>query len=101
MSDTVSFEVERSADPAVVRARGDIDIATSEAFASAIAEASGPEGGTVVVDMAEVGFIDSSGLAVLVHTANAGHHIVIRSASPVLRRVIDATGLSGVFEVEG
>lgn len=100
MSGAVEFEVECSQEPAVIRVRGDIDIATSERFASAIEEVRGAEGTDLVVDLAEVDFIDSSGLAVLVNTANAGHRIVVRNASTVLRRVIDATGLAAVLQVE-
>ena len=85
----------------VVRVTGAIDLETSgrlgEAVAGALAERSAS---TVVFDLADVDFIDSSGLAVLVNVAGAGHRVVVRNPSVVVRRVIETTGLEDVLRFE-
>ena len=87
--------------PTVVRLRGDIDIATSPVLEQALATviASEPTG-PIVFDFSHVGFVDSSGLAVLITVARAGHEVVVRGASDTVARVVEATGLTPVIHVE-
>lgn len=87
--------------PPTVRVEGEIDISTSAAVTEALApllEAAHQE--PLVFDLSQVTFMDSSGLAVLLHAAAAGRQVVVRGASVLIRRVIDATGLTGVIVVE-
>lgn len=51
-------------------------------------------------EMGDVSFMDSSGLAVLVHAANHVDKVVLVRPSDLIRRVIDVTGLSEIFEVD-
>lgn len=87
--------------PTVVRLRGDLDIATSPVLEEALAAliASEPTG-SIVFDFSHVGFVDSSGLAVLITVARAGHEVVVRGATEIVARVIEATGLTPVIHVE-
>ncbi len=102
MSDGPSeFSVRCTREPATVTVVGDIDISSSAQLAAAVAAAFDGLPPTVVVyDLTEVAFVDSSGLAVFIDTVNAGHSVKVRGASPILLRVIEATGLSGVLDVE-
>jgi anti-anti-sigma factor len=87
--------------PPVVSVTGDIDIATSDMFMSAVDQLlDAGTGGSIVFDLERVAFIDSSGLAVLVNAANAGNRVVLRNPSPVIRRVIVATGLQHILHAE-
>lgn len=58
-----------------------------------------------VIDLGGVSFIDSSGLGVLVGALkryeSTGHRVVLRSPSSGLKKVLDTTGLAGVFSIEG
>lgn len=54
----------------------------------------------IVFDLAELGFIDSSGLAVLVKTAGSGKRVRLRRPSPLVREVVAITGLESVLPVE-
>ena len=77
---------------------GDIDAST----APELAEAFGgelPASGVVVVDIADVTFIDSSGLGVFVDlNARMGSEMVtLRSAPRSVRRLLELTGLSSSF----
>lgn len=82
----------------VLRVRGELDIATGrllEARLRALRDAQRE----VVLDLSELTFIDSSGLAILVTTAKTaerdGGAFAIRAVSAAVMRVIE---LSGVVE---
>jgi anti-anti-sigma factor len=54
----------------------------------------------LIFDLTGLRFMDSAGIAVLIGaTANAGG-VSLRNPSPVIRRVLEATGLSSVFSIE-
>jgi anti-sigma B factor antagonist len=54
----------------------------------------------IVFDLADLGFIDSSGLAVLVKVAGSGKRVLLRRPSPLVREVIEITGLDTLLPVE-
>ena len=66
-----------------LRLRGEIDLATREALLGAVAQASEVATDVLVLDLREVGFLDSSGLAALLHAAKqtreAGRELVIEA----------------------
>ncbi|MDP9189114.1 MAG: STAS domain-containing protein [Actinomycetota bacterium] len=80
----------------VVHVTGEIDLATSERLSDELSLAAA-NGGPVVVDLTECGFIDSSGIrALLVGTRAAEEHdgrLLLAGASPHVRRVLELTGL--------
>ncbi len=77
---------------------GDIDASTAPELAEAFSGAL-PASGVVVVDIADVTFIDSSGLRVFVDlNARMGSEMVtLRSAPRNVRRLLELTGLSSSF----
>lgn len=85
--------------------KGDLDPATAplleEAVAAAVADATVER---VVLDLAGLGFLDSSGLRVFVTTreqlAARGAGLTLRHPSSNIRRLLDLTGLDEVIEVE-
>lgn len=60
-----SFTVDETGRAAVVRATGEIDVATSGAFRAALDRAVQTGRSLVVVDLADVSFLDSAGLSVV------------------------------------
>lgn len=76
---------------------GDVDAHTSPALAEALA---GIGTGENVIDVAEVDFMDSSGLRVLVDASTraraAGGTLVLLAPNASLRRLIEITGLEGL-----
>jgi anti-sigma B factor antagonist len=54
----------------------------------------------IVFDLADLGFIDSSGLAVLVKVAGSGKRVLLRRPSYLVREVIGITGLDTLLPVE-
>jgi anti-sigma B factor antagonist len=61
-------------------------------------------GGGVRIDLSEVTFIDSTGLAALLairHRAGeTGRKIILDRPSPRVRKILDITGLAGAFAIE-
>jgi len=93
--------VDTLADGHLVVAEGEIDIATAPLFADALDRAIAGSSGPVVIDLAEIAFMDAAGLRVLsaaaADLAGRGRPVEIRRASPLVRRVLDITCLSQFF----
>ena len=82
---------------------GDIDISTAGTLSDRLAEVAGRSPVRLVIDLAEVGFMDSAGLNALVRLRKAlpgSCPIVLRSAKPRTLQVFKLTGLTTVFEFE-
>lgn len=85
-----------------IYARGEIDLSTAEAFRASLDESIAAGDGDVIVDLRDVAFMDSTGIAQLVGAAGqlrSGRRLVIRHAEGPVRKVIDVTGLSAVPEI--
>jgi anti-sigma B factor antagonist len=83
------------------RLSGEIDFTSSGAVQSALLSMILPGGGTVVADLSQVTFLDSSGLGVLVQThrtASERDSRLVVVASPPVRKLLRLTGLDTVLE---
>lgn len=82
---------------------GEVDLATSGRFRRHVEEARGRGARTVVVDMAEVTFVDSTMLRELLRahneTGDAGGRFVLAAVQPTVQRLLDLTGTTEVFEL--
>jgi anti-sigma B factor antagonist len=88
--------------PMVVTLSGELDLASAPAFAPVLADAA--SSGDVAVDLADLAFIDSSGLWALIK-ANAaaeaaGSAFTLRCPHGIVRRAMTYAGLDGVFKIE-
>jgi anti-anti-sigma factor len=81
----------------VLRVKGEIDLATAEQFRASIGEALS-EHSPVVVDMADVTFIDASGLRVILQAAESanGHGPLKITNAARVKRLFDLVGLTEV-----
>jgi anti-anti-sigma factor len=89
---------------AVLGVRGDLDLLSApilDSFFDAVIT-SGCD--SVVLNLAELTFIDAAGLGVTARAAGrlvaSGGQLVIRSASPAVARILDITSLSGLISLE-
>jgi anti-sigma B factor antagonist len=102
----LTLEREVSGDGSSVRLRlgGEVDLSTAHLVEDALSPALDLRCTRLIMDMADVEFIDSSGLRVLVVTRNAlderGAEMVIAGVNDHLRRVFEVSGLSSVFTFE-
>jgi anti-sigma B factor antagonist len=82
-------------DPIAIVVAGDIDIETSEILREAITEVLlAHEPAALIIDLKQVGFIDSSGLSVLLQTHQKLSSLEVRNPSPAVRMAVQATGLN-------
>ena len=95
-----SFRVVQEDAGPVLHLSGDVD----EPLVQRMRAAGLDERDLVAVQVGAVGYIDSSGLSLLVRwaqcAARAGRPAVLRSASPRFRRVLDLAGISVLFALE-
>jgi anti-sigma B factor antagonist len=88
----------------VVTAAGELDMATSPQVEAAVSEVL-PGSPRVVIDLSEVTFMDSSALRMLTQAHRAlsgsGGQLRVVVATPQVRKVLQLTGLLGVFSIHG
>lgn len=86
---------------ALVSVSGELDLHTAGCLQARIEEADTVGAGTVLVDLSEISFIDSSALEVLVRESQRlegrGHSLVLVTNDPRTRRILEVTGLDGVL----
>jgi anti-sigma B factor antagonist len=96
-----TFTVLSAVPVAVVKAEGEIDLATAPAFRDVLVAALEGQPCELIIDMAEVAFIDSSGLSVLIDAFKqgqaAGTKVVLRAPSRQVRLVLGISGLDKVL----
>lgn len=90
------LEIDAAGDAVVIAASGELDLQHRDTLAEA-AIGHLEQGRSVVVDLAKVTFIDSSGLSALIRSRQAAHRVggsfSIRGASGAVARVLEITGL--------
>lgn len=86
-----------------VRVRGELDLHTGAALWAAARPAveQVPAGGTLVIDLSALGFIDAAGIGVLVRLGNelgvAGKRLRVNAKCPTIRRVFEVTRLEAML----
>ena len=87
----------------VVEVHGDLDMATSPQFLAGLQRVVDAGERHVVVDLADVGFLDSSALGVLVVTfktlRDAGGSLSVAAAQPIVRSVLSVTSIDRAISV--
>ncbi len=98
----LGIEVTVSAATATVVLRGELSPATMPLLAARLARILGSGAQRLVFDLAEVEFIDCASARLIAATGRhlpAGVYPAVRSASPVVRRIVTLTGLSEHLDV--
>jgi anti-sigma B factor antagonist len=95
----IDAESARAVPPKLALA-GELDSSNAQRLEAAVAPIveQGPE--RVVLDLSELRFMDSAGISVLVRLAAEVQTVEIRDPSPIVRRVIEVTGLTSVLQVD-
>ncbi|HJQ42438.1 MAG TPA: STAS domain-containing protein [Jatrophihabitantaceae bacterium] len=88
---------------AVVSVRGEIDVYSAPALKDELSSLLQGERPTFVVDLSEVGFLDSTGLGALVSArtsaTDAGGRVAVVCDRDRILKLFRITGLDGVFEI--
>jgi anti-anti-sigma factor len=91
----VRIEVSDSG-PVVVELAGEFDLSTCEEMARCFD--SFASGDVVIIDMAEVTFVDSIAIGVLAKAASRGVRLRPRTMSAVVSRALELAGLLAIFD---
>lgn len=100
----LAVNVQVTAGVVTVVISGDLDIATAPSLTAHLRPTMDGRPQRLVFDMAGVGFIDCATARLIAGTARSlppGRRPVLRSPSPLVRRVLELTGLARRFEIEG
>lgn len=85
----------------VLTVAGDLDIVAAPQLVSAAMATSELESRHLVIDATRIDFCDSSGLAAFVRIGNqlatSGHRLGIAGAQPIVRRILEMSGLHEAF----
>ena len=105
MSYLARVEGEQQGTLCLVRVHGEIDLSNAHEVSSAIGLVMGQEARRLVVDLSDITYLDSAGVALLLRLAERLRarrrelHVVVPQGSPV-RRVLHFTGLPRVIPVD-
>ena len=77
-----------------LRLAGELDLFGTDQLRAAVEEAVGSVTGTLVIDVSELRFADSSALALWVSWSQRVPRLEIRNPPPMILRVIQAMGLT-------
>jgi anti-anti-sigma factor len=96
------IEVSDTGTALVVELFGELDAASRDSTEAAVVAAL-TSGRSVIIDLADVTFVDSSGVATLIAIAQKaeaeGTLLSIRNAPPNVRRIFEIAGLDHEFDV--
>jgi anti-anti-sigma factor len=90
-------------DPGCVTATisGELDIQSVDRLNGAIDQLLARPLTRIDFDLSDVDFMDSSGLALLLRLTNQFGPAHVKGAKPIIRRVIEVSGLAGILRLEG
>ena len=102
-TDLLHADLRAGEDELVIELKGDLDVSNADMLCQRLNDEN-PWAQTVVLDLAGLGFCDSSGLRTFLRCAKsaleAGGRLILREPSEVVRRSIEVAGLDGHFEIE-
>ena len=97
----LSFDFRQDGAWLVVAVAGEVDMATAPQLGDCLTDHQDTD---VIVDLSRVGFLDSSGITVLVHAYNKlhdnGHRLRTASEQDHVLEVIKVCGLEDIFHAE-
>ncbi|HVW30962.1 MAG TPA: STAS domain-containing protein [Acidimicrobiia bacterium] len=104
--DDFGVDIADSAGDVVITVRGELDVLTAPFLWEQIEPVLAGVTGQLVFDFAELGFIDSMGLGVVVRATSRlkgetpARHVVVRHLNAHARKVFEITGLDRVLDVQ-
>jgi len=84
----------------IVTVSGELDISNAASLEATVASITAEHPDRLIFDVSGLRFMDSAGIAVLIGAAGKVNAVQLRDPSPIVRRVIELTGLSSVLHIE-
>jgi anti-sigma B factor antagonist len=103
---STAVRIELVADDGVVflNVSGELDLASADSFRRAGLQALTDFTGTLRINLANVTFIDSTGVGALIAIRNAAdrdrHTLILEQPSPRVRHILELTALTQVFQIK-
>jgi anti-sigma B factor antagonist len=97
-----AVQIDAHVDPSgtqIVTLRGELDSSNAISLETAVASITAQRPQRLIFDLTGLSFMDSAGIAVLINTATKTS-VSLRNPSPIVRRVLGATGLDDVLPIE-
>ena len=99
------IDINTDASPAVVSVRGEVDIHTAPRLRERLLEVADHNAGRAVLDLTSVGFMDSTGVGVVVGVlkrfrSHSGGDLLLRLPEGRARRRFEIMGLDKIFTIE-
>jgi anti-anti-sigma factor len=99
---TLTITTDESA--AVVTLAGELEYSTAGTLRSTLLELAHGDASAVVLDMADVAFLDSTGISLLIQAKQRfderGATVKLRHPSPRVSRVLEIAGVADLFDIE-
>jgi len=95
-------QIDAHVDPSgtqIVTLGGELDSSNASSLAAAVAPITAQQPQRLIFDLADLSFMDSAGIAVLINTTTKTS-VSLRNPSPIIRRVLEASGLADVLPIE-
>jgi anti-sigma B factor antagonist len=83
----------------VVAIAGELDLSNVARVRAILGALIDPRPTSVVIDLRALTFMDSSGIATLLQVAGPFEFVEVRNASPIVQRIIVATGVGDILRV--
>jgi anti-anti-sigma factor len=98
-----TVQIDMQLDPTgaqVVVLSGELDSSNAASLQERMASIPPQSAQRLIFDLTGLQFMDSAGIAVLIGAATNASSVSLRNPSPIIRRVLETTGLSTVFSIE-
>jgi anti-sigma B factor antagonist len=83
----------------VVSLAGELDLTNAGQVRSVISDSLSGQAARLVFDMSGVEFMDSSGIALLASAVQKVQEVELRNPTPIVRRLVELTGLAGLLRI--
>lgn len=101
--DTIPMETDRLADGVVIRPKGDIDLSRAPSLRQQISEVQKGNPGRLVIDLSDVPYMDSSGVATLVEAMQVARRrnqkLVLCCPQEKVKAIFEIARLDMVFKI--
>jgi anti-sigma B factor antagonist len=84
----------------IVKLSGELDSSNVGMLEATVASITADRPERLIFDLSGLRFLDSAGIAVLIGAAAMVNAVHLRDPSPIVRRVVEVTGLSDVLLIE-
>lgn len=81
----------------LIKVVGELDVANANRLRSMMAAIDPPA--QIVIDASELLFMDSAGISVLLETVARGASVTLANPTPIIRTLIEATGLTETVQM--